>query len=1033
MNIGKEGFQMYKYLLLTIICLTGFTTMNAGIMPSSDQGPALYFDHLSRENGLPSNKVLCAIQDFRGYIWIGTTNGLARFDGHDMKIFRSVQGDSNTIPENTVNTLFQASDSLIWIATAAGLCVYDPSNRRLKNFSIALKKLPDFTPGQIYAFLEEKKGSLLLATSNGLIRILGNGRKFEHIPVKVGAHEGDREYYMNSVFSFIAGPAGSNSLLLGTGGGLLRFDTVKKTITRDFLWPKGGTYMISRMLPDGDNKLWVCGWGFGLGLLDTGSGEWKVYSPGSKKITILSIIPKSRDELWLITDEMGLVLFNKTTNRFSLFMNDPFNPKSLSSNLLMNGSYFNDGRDFWVWGANGIDIENKDYFSFRQVRMPYKFWWISDFYKDPATGKLFVGAYNCSGLPVFDTRKGTWEMVSCDFSLPKEGLSVTGFYNDSYGKLWVGTRCNLCYYDPVSHHLKAYTGMDGKRLFLPKDSVVYGLNEDSQRNLWIGTRFYGVIRLDSSRRKIDYFRHIPGDPTSLIEGSHFLSSQTDSLGRIWLASWNGVSIFDPISKTFNNTLMDTLQKYGIMKRWINGMSKDCLGRIWLAIDQAGLVRITPLYGGSFGIKLFNTENGMNDPATGWITKDRFENFWVINAGLLHVDPRQERFRVIDDKNGLRQLPGGSEKMFIDEEDNIFIGDSAGFETRNIRDLSYSEKNRLSLVIEAVDINNRETFEKFTGFDSMKLELGSGQNNINFHFTAICFQPKGKIHYRCMLQGYDREWITEENSRDARYTNLPPGNYRFLLCATEGEGWQSYQGKIIIIIHPFFWQTWWFIMICILFPAALVTIFYRYRMQQLIKMERMRNRIAADLHDDVSSTLSSISILSDLLASSLSDQKSAELVGEISNGARNMLERLDDIIWSVNPKNDKFMNMGLRIREYAIPLFESRNISFTFNYPDELTSLPLPMWIRRNLYLIAKEAINNLVKYSGCNRASVSFRQDSAFLIMEICDNGKGFDPGLRTSRNGILNMRERAQKIRGEFEIRSAPGQGTLIFLRVKK
>ena len=269
------------------------------------------------------------------------------------------------------------------------------------------------------------------------------------------------------------------------------------------------------------------------------------------------------------------------------------------------------------------------------------------------------------------------------------------------------------------------------------------------------------------------------------------------------------------------------------------------------------------------------------------------------------------------------------------------------------------------------------------------------------------------------------------SREARYTNLPPGKYTFRVSATQGTGWFENREVVRCVISPFFWQTWWFILFCGIVISLVTTAIYRYRVNQLLKVERLRTRIATDLHDDVSSTLSSISILSDIAGKLSDNPKSAGLIGEIGTSAHEMLERIDDIIWSVNPSNDKFQDLGLRIREYANPLFESKNIQFHFEIPDKLAALKLQMETRRNLYLIAKESINNLVKYSKCRAAEICFKEESGYLVMEIMDDGVGFNPGVLTSRNGIVNMKLRAEKIGGSLCILSQPGEGTRITLKV--
>ena len=992
--------------------------------------PPLYFEHLTRENGLPSDVVLCAIQDFRGYVWIGTTNGLARYDGHDMKIFRSIPADSTTLVDNSIYDLYQTRDSMIWIGTGNGLTIYNPNTGALRNFPYDEKRGGRFPSERINSFFEDDNGSVWVATGDGIVLADKGGSHFSHIQISRNDKPQSREYNLNLISCIVSDPRNADALLLGTMGGLLRFDKKKKAIDRDYKGPHPAPNMIRGMLTDSNQRLWVCGWGFGLGCFDLKSETWQLYGPGSKKISILSMIPKNREEIWLATDGMGLGVFNRKTNRFFFYQNDPKNPKSLSSDIIHGGAWFNSHRDFWVWGK-GVDIENRDYFSFQQVKVPFKFWWISDFFKDDTIGRLFVGTYHCNGLPLQDLKNNSWSLIPCEKPFPQEGLSVNQFYQDSQQRLWLSSRSNLRYFDPTANQIRVFRTAGGKPLQLT-DQVIYGLKEDIDGNLWVGTRYDGVIRLDKTRKSVDYFKHIAGDQHSLIEGTHFLGIQTDKFNRVWLGCRNGVSIYDPVEKVFFNSLMDTLRQYGIKKRWVNGLEKDSLGRMWLAIDGAGLVRIELRSRVSFVIKLFHSGNGMNDPGIGWIAKDPGAGFWVMNNGLLYVDPYHERFQLIDHQNGLHEVPGGAARVYIDRAGNIYMGDSVGYEVKNMKAIRSPDKSSLKLVLESVEINGHVNAESLSAGNPVTLNLTADQNNLTFHYTAICFHHAGQIRYRYKLQGYDAAWVSAGTSREARYTNLSPGKYTFYVSATQGEGWQDSTASYLIVIHPFFWQTWWFILACILALSVLIALIYRYRVNQLLKVERLRTRIATDLHDDVSSTLSSISILSDIVGRQTGSPKSVDLIREIGTSAHDMLERIDDIIWSVTPANDKFQDLGLRIREFAIPLFESKNIRFHFEIPEKLSALRLQMETRRNLYLIAKESINNLVKYAHCSNAAIGFREDSGLLVMEIRDDGVGFDPGAATTRHGIGNMRIRAEKIGGIITIRSQPGCGTQICLKVK-
>ena len=208
---------------------------------------------------------------------------------------------------------------------------------------------------------------------------------------------------------------------------------------------------------------------------------------------------------------------------------------------------------------------------------------------------------------------------------------------------------------------------------------------------------------------------------------------------------------------------------------------------------------------------------------------------------------------------------------------------------------------------------------------------------------------------------------------------------------------------------------------------------RNRLKQLQTSQKLRNQIAADLHDEIGSTLSSISILSELVAfQQKKEQYNPEIMTQVSNDARNVIEKMDEIIWTINPDNDEFYNLETRLKSYAIPMLESKDIDFKFDFSPELESVKIDMGKRRDIYLILKEAINNLVKYSETKSAHIEGRVVDNKLIFKIIDKGIGFDIKEHTDRNGQKNMHSRAKKIGADLDIQSEVGKGTEVILSIK-
>ena len=215
-------------------------------------------------------------------------------------------------------------------------------------------------------------------------------------------------------------------------------------------------------------------------------------------------------------------------------------------------------------------------------------------------------------------------------------------------------------------------------------------------------------------------------------------------------------------------------------------------------------------------------------------------------------------------------------------------------------------------------------------------------------------------------------------------------------------------------------------------AILVYYWYRYRVQQALKLERIRTKISTDLHDDIGSTLSSISILSDMALKDGVSLQSAGMISEIKENSLSLMEKMDDIVWSINPMNDSLENLLMRTKKFAIRLFEARLIDYRIEIGENIKSVYLPMEFRQHIYLILKEAINNLVKYAEASNAEITADYNNHLLLVTIKDNGKGFEPAPIPGGNGLLNMKSRATIMQGTLKIASNPGAGTVITLQVK-
>ena len=286
----------------------------------------------------------------------------------------------------------------------------------------------------------------------------------------------------------------------------------------------------------------------------------------------------------------------------------------------------------------------------------------------------------------------------------------------------------------------------------------------------------------------------------------------------------------------------------------------------------------------------------------------------------------------------------------------------------------------------------------------------------------------------MLEGVDPDWNYSGTQRFAGYTDIKPGNYTFKVKGANNDGvWNETPTSIEVIIIPPWWQTWWFYTLCVLFVAALGYLIYRIRVRQVLKLYRLRSSIAKDLHDDVGSALSSIALLSRIAHDGKTNARlnPDEIFSRIGDTSKRMIDLMDDIVWSVNPDNDRFSNMLIRMREYAVEMLEAKDIDFTFKVSENIDELKIPMQMRKDYFLIFKESVNNLAKYSESANAAIAIERISRHIVTTIKDNGKGFDTQLINSRNGLKNMQQRATALKGKLVIESQPGKGTQVTLTI--
>jgi signal transduction histidine kinase len=310
----------------------------------------------------------------------------------------------------------------------------------------------------------------------------------------------------------------------------------------------------------------------------------------------------------------------------------------------------------------------------------------------------------------------------------------------------------------------------------------------------------------------------------------------------------------------------------------------------------------------------------------------------------------------------------------------------------------------------------------------KLVLPYNQNQLQFEFSAPTYMNEKQVLYSYRIMGSgDTSWSKASNNHII-YTNLQPGKYRFEVRTLGWNGSYSNTAFFEFVIKPPFWRTTWFYILCALALGAVLYGIYRYRIRQLVKLQQVRNRIATDLHDDIGSSLTNISLLAELGNKNITEPQQAKLfISRISEEAISSGQALDDIVWSINARNDSLEQVSARMRRYAAEVFDGADIGYSLQMEEQFATCKLDIEQRRELFLIFKEAINNIYKHAKATRVDINLYIRKGWLYLQVTDNGIGFDTTTITHRNGIKNMQHRIANRKGAFTIQSETGKGTSI------
>ncbi|MEO6168270.1 MAG: two-component regulator propeller domain-containing protein [Chitinophagales bacterium] len=1038
--------KLLLFILFIFSCYTG---------SSQEKGIAL--THLTSQDGLSDNRITCMLRDKQGFMWFGTKDGLNRYDGRDFYVFRNRVNDSTSLCSNSITCLAYDDDSVLWIGTStSGFCSYDFSTQKFRTYNNSNLTLYSNSINVIR--FDSGRNALWLGLNNGGLQLFSLETK-SLLPLET-----------NGLLDFVNPPG-----LRSTYEVILKDSTVFIAVLTQSLkklgdppvpkprdLPIAGALTINAAVVASDGHIWCGAWDNGLHQFDDEAKLVASYIfDGTEKLNfssdeIISIAEDANKILWCGTKASGLHFFDL---KKKTFLTDQHAPEIFTSRIYC--IYRDDVNRMWVGTEQGLYVYDPLQNQFEVTLLPVPGEKISCRVFDRVIAKGGT-EYIASACGLFYRNKTEKQYHYKSFEYRKEKLQLTSIHLSIDGNIFIGTNKTIFILDTTSVELKMIPSnpkIDDKGFY-----SIYSSRINYITDFWVGTRnlmcglTYGhtVVMADLERRNL--FRLLQGRGDTVIIENLFRKLYVDSKNRLWICGASqGITQFilppefDPDLIPFADLITHDLLLYE--REWKNRKGKEVIqvndvydivenkdGSFWLTSEVSGLIRFYP----ENDTAPFSFIKGEYKSLQG-LAKQDDNHLWIMTSkGLLSYEVTKGTYKLFDSKQGIPE--GISGHFFNDSDSNLSAGFEGGFLSFNPHQIQRDEEQprvqltRLWVMDEAAD-----------SLLLHKLVLKYDRNFLRFYLSSNCFSNNDQVTYIYQLTGIDHDWRNNENNPYITYTNLPPGNYELMYKAINSDGAESETRSIPIVITPPFYKTLWFYMVVILTVIAGAYAFYRYRIKQILKIQEVRNKIARDLHDDIGSTLGSISLFSQVASVKLMQERTEEtktILDKIKISSREIVDKTSDAVWAVKATNDTLKNLVFRMESYAASLLGAAGIQFNIEYDQSIGETKLEMTKRKNLFYIYKEALHNTIKYAGCTEVNIIIKKDGNKLALTIADNGKGFNLHPDRSQvtvdgavlqkedlyngNGIKNMQARAEEIGGKFRMESVPGKGTTIKIELK-
>ncbi|MCB0633248.1 MAG: two-component regulator propeller domain-containing protein [Saprospiraceae bacterium] len=1031
-------------------------------------GQTRLFHHFSNDN-FPHGSVTCLLQDRYGFLWIGTTDGLGRYDGTKLIEYRHLPKDTTSLSNNYIQCLYEDRDGYIWVGTREGINIYDP--RRDAFTHARANNESDVNEADIVLHItQDRYGTIWYGTYNGLYK-KKPGEKGLKVPLAVQGNEAST--FKLVVWYIFEDDTGR--LLVGTSMGLLIFndpdsssfiayhkkDSVFHGLTSEQVWtidqqPDGTIWtgtnnglfefrdgyfhrrfktqlednFIQAVWIDGDSILWVGTLDGGLHEIDLANEQViqhknRIGDEYSISLNRIEVIMRDRTGLLWVGTGAGLDKTAPWLNRFKVIRHQSDNPNSLSNNIVKSIHKDNRG-NLWVGTYDGLNFLS--------------------------SADLQEGNFN---FHVFRHQTGD------EFSLSAN--NIFSLHEDSRGQLWIATQNGLNYttVSTVDHHqrFRHLDETDG----LP-NSLIHEIQQIDTGTYWVATAAQMVkMELDGSpedNMKMEWIESKENREGGIVN-SMVNTLLQDRFGYWWMGTFDGLSQHQMREGMdyFTNYQHRPRDSFALSDNAIRCLFLDSQGRTWVG-TRGGLnliIQDHPLQPARF--ISFGIQDGFPNDVINFMVEDNRNNLWIgTQAGLVVFNPEA----ALAGTNGVKKVYGKNDGLasantifravFQDKNGTIYLGTADGLHIFHPETLSVN-KNGPKVVFNDLSIFNntvspKDTTQHFLGLPlhlAGEVHLTYREQVFSLGFSAIDFTAPPKNRYRYRMLGFNDDWLETEEPHTT-YTNLPPGTYRFQVKAANSDGvWNTEPEELLIFIQPPIWQTPAAYLFYFLLIAGLLYLLIRLRvivrtraLEQELSIQRarseeremLRRKNAADFHDELGHRLTKISLFLSLAEQQFPMKGAVDYLAKIRVQAEGLSSGIRDLIWTLDPQQDSLLQTLIRIRDFGDRLFEFAPVHFQMGaIQPEWEELQLAPDVRKNVLLIFKEAMHNCLKYAEASNASLIIEEGEECFTIAFSDDGCGMTNPETRAGYGLQNMKNRARKLNARLEIISETDKGTTIKL----